>query len=167
MLAVLVETHFVLARQQGRICLFVEFVEGDGTSAARMREAGAVVIGSGVSAGNAPCVLEQIAMLEALQVRHIVVLGSKQFGYNNNAVMLLPDHRVEPSAWAVAAAQLLLVLWPIGVYLATAEFVTSTGHLQWLQRAVIGLATAQLVAPFLPPAWRPYLGRCFDWFCKT
>lgn len=74
------------------------------------------------------------------------------------AVMLLPDHRVEPSAWAVAAAQLLLVLWPIGVYLATAEFVTSTGHLQWLQRAVIGLATAQLVAPFLPPAWRPYLG---------
>jgi len=74
------------------------------------------------------------------------------------AVMLLPDHRVEPSAWAVAAAQLLLVLWPIGVYLATAEFVTSTGHLQWLQRAVIGLATAQLVAPWLPPAWRPYLG---------
>jgi O-antigen ligase len=74
------------------------------------------------------------------------------------AVMLLPDHRVEPSAWAVAAAQLLLVLWPIGVYLATAEFVTSTEHLQWLQRAVIGLATAQLVAPWLPPPWRPYVG---------
>ncbi len=74
------------------------------------------------------------------------------------AVMLLPDHRVEQSALAVAVAQLLLVLWPIGVYLATAEFVTSTRHLQWLQHAVIGLATAQLVAPLAPSSWRAYLG---------
>lgn len=74
------------------------------------------------------------------------------------AVMLLPDHRVEQSAIAVAAAQLLLVLWPIGVYLATAEFVTSTGHVAWIPRAVIALGTAQLAVPFVPQAWSPYLG---------
>lgn len=74
------------------------------------------------------------------------------------AVMLLPDHRVEPSALAVAVAQLMLVLWPLGVYLATAEFVTTTRDLQWLQRTVIGLATAQVLAPFAPSTWRPYLG---------
>lgn len=74
------------------------------------------------------------------------------------AVMLLPDHRVEQSAVAVAAAQLLLVLWPIGVYLATAEFVTSTDHVQWMQHAVILLGAAQLATPLLPTAWSPYLG---------
>lgn len=74
------------------------------------------------------------------------------------AVMLLPDHRVETSAVAVAGAQLLLVLWPVGVYLATAEFVTRTTDLQWLQRAIIALATAQLLAPFTPPSWQPAMG---------
>ena len=88
---------------------------------ARMREAGAVVIGSGVSAANAPCVLEQIAMLEALQVRHIVVLGSKQFGYNNNAVMLLPEpqrygFRAKPLADATKANAAARAMIPARYY---------------------------------------------------
>ena len=61
--------------------------------AERIRQAGAVVLGSGVHAANAHCALERIALLKSLQVPHIIVLGTKQFGYNNNAVILLPEAR--------------------------------------------------------------------------
>jgi len=57
----------------------------------RMRRSGAVVLGSGVLEGNTHCALDRIKLLESLQVAHIIVLGTKQFGYNNNAVLLLPE----------------------------------------------------------------------------
>lgn len=58
---------------------------------ARIRNAQAVIFGSGVSGSDAPCLVQKIAMLETMQVPHVVVLGFKQFGYNYNAVMLLPE----------------------------------------------------------------------------
>ena len=75
------------------------------------------------------------------------------------AILVLPDHRVENStSTAVSVGQILLVLWPVGVYLAAAEFITDTTQLRWLQRAMVTLAIAQLAAPFAPLPWRPYLG---------
>jgi O-antigen ligase len=75
------------------------------------------------------------------------------------AIMVLPDHRVENStSTAVSVGQILLVLWPVGVYVAAAEFITDTTHLRWLQRAMVTLAVAQLAAPFAPVPWRPYVG---------
>ena len=38
-----------------------------------------------------PGLTDRIKLLESLQVAHIIVLGTKQFGYNNNAVLLLPE----------------------------------------------------------------------------
>lgn len=74
-------------------------------------------------------------------------------------ILVLPDHRIEFSAsLAVSVAQLLLVVWPIGVYLAAAEFITDTSHLRWIQRAVIALAIVQIPAALAPLPWKPYLG---------
>lgn len=70
---------------------------------ARIRDAQAVIFGSGVSGDDAPCLVQKIAMLEAMQVPQVAVLGFKQFGYNYNAVMRLPQaeryaHRATPLA---------------------------------------------------------------------
>ena len=74
------------------------------------------------------------------------------------AIVVLPDHRVENSAsTAVSVGQILLVLWPVGVYLAAAEFIADTTQLRWLQRAMVTLAISQLAAPFAPLPWRPYM----------
>ncbi len=55
--------------------------------------AGAVVLGSGVASGNSRCTLAMVRQLERAGVTHVVVLGTKNFGFNNNAVMLLPEDR--------------------------------------------------------------------------
>jgi O-antigen ligase len=74
-------------------------------------------------------------------------------------IVLLPDTRIAHTAsLTVSFGQLLLVLWPIGVYLAAAEFLKDTGQLRWLQRAIIGLAITQLVLFVVPEAWIDYLG---------
>jgi O-antigen ligase len=74
-------------------------------------------------------------------------------------ILLLPDHRIEGSmSLAVSFGQLLLVLWPVGVYLAAAEFLTDTSQLRWLQRAMIALAALQFAVLFAPITWRPYVG---------
>jgi peptidoglycan/LPS O-acetylase OafA/YrhL len=59
----------------------------------QIRQAQAVIIGSGVYAAEIACVKRTIAQLESLHVPHIAVLGLKDFGFNNNAVMLLPEAR--------------------------------------------------------------------------
>jgi O-antigen ligase len=74
-------------------------------------------------------------------------------------ILLLPDHRIEGSmSLAVSFGQLLLVLWPVGVYLAAAEFLTDTSQLRWLQRVMIALAALQFAVLFAPITWRPYVG---------
>lgn len=74
----------------------------------RIRNAEAVIFGSGAYAGDIPCLQQKIALLTSLNVPHIIVLGTKQFGYNNNAVMLLPEarrysYRAKPLAFAFEA----------------------------------------------------------------
>lgn len=74
---------------------------------AQMRQAGAVVLASGVLASNIHCARDRMAQARAAGVRHIVVLGTKQFGYNTNAIMLLPEsrrygYRAHPLAYALA-----------------------------------------------------------------
>lgn len=59
----------------------------------QVRQAQAVIIGSGVYAAEIACVKRTIAQLESLHVQHIAVLGLKDFGFNNNAIMLLPEAR--------------------------------------------------------------------------
>lgn len=74
-------------------------------------------------------------------------------------VVALPDYRIEHSVTlAVSVGQVLLVLWPIGVYYAAAEFLTDTSQLVTLRRIVIGLACLQVVVPFLPDAALRYAG---------
>jgi O-antigen ligase len=75
------------------------------------------------------------------------------------AILLLPDYRIAQAAsLTVSVGQLLLVFWPVWVYLAAAEFITETGQLHWLQRAMIALATLQLALPFVPETWMTHLG---------
>lgn len=74
----------------------------------RARSAGSVVLGSGLSARTAPCVLDAVRMLEGFGIEHVVVVGTKNFGFNNNAVMLLPAdqryaYRVRPVAGLTTA----------------------------------------------------------------
>lgn len=74
----------------------------------RARQAGSVVLGSGVEARHVACVTEAVRRFEAAGVAHVIVLGTKNFGFNNNAVMLLPaerryGQRVRPLAETVVA----------------------------------------------------------------
>jgi len=74
-------------------------------------------------------------------------------------IVLLPDYRMQAGAsLAVSIGQIMLVIWPIGVYLASAEFITDTTQLRWLQRAMVGLAVTQVGALLLPPSMDLHLG---------
>lgn len=74
----------------------------------RIRNAEAVIFGSGAYSGDIPCLNDKITLLTSMDVAHIIVLGTKQFGYNNNAIMLLPEasrysYRAKPFAYALDA----------------------------------------------------------------
>jgi peptidoglycan/LPS O-acetylase OafA/YrhL len=60
---------------------------------AKIAEADHVVLGSGLTTAEIPCARRRIAELERLGKRTIAVLGTKSFGFNNNAVMLIPRDR--------------------------------------------------------------------------
>ena len=51
------------------------------------------MLGSGLSGTDAACIMELVRRFEGAGVAHVVVLGTKNFGFNNNAVMLLPEAR--------------------------------------------------------------------------
>ena len=74
-------------------------------------------------------------------------------------ILAFPDYKAaENITLAVSVGQLMLIIWPLAVYLAAAEFITTTRQLQWLQRITIALSMAQLAAPFIPKAYGPYTG---------
>lgn len=64
---------------------------GQGEILARAAAAGAVVIASDEVGELASCYRDLIARLQAAGVAHIAVIGTKNFGSNNNAVMRLPE----------------------------------------------------------------------------
>lgn len=75
------------------------------------------------------------------------------------AILAFPDYKAQENiTLTVSVGQLLLILWPVGVYLAAAEFLDTTAQLQRLQRMVIALAVAQLAAPLIPEAYEAYTG---------
>ncbi len=114
--------------------------------------------------------LASVLIAAWLTRRHTIKLGATDFDKplfifvgaclaSMVGILVLPDHRVEgETSTAVSIGQVLLVLWPVGVYLAAREFITETTQLRWLQRAMVTLAIGQLVAPFAPVPWRPYFG---------
>jgi O-antigen ligase len=72
--------------------------------------------------------------------------------------LVMPDPNVARElTLAVSVGQLMLVLWPIGVYLASSELITTGAQIRWLQKAVLVLAIAQLAMPFVPKAGVPYM----------
>lgn len=74
------------------------------------------------------------------------------------ASVALPDESIAGSVnFAVSVGQLLLVLWPVGVYLASAELIPSTAQLLLVQRAMIGLAVFQFAMPVVPELYRDYM----------
>ena len=73
-------------------------------------------------------------------------------------VLVMPDRSVERSvSTAVSFGQVMLVLWPVAVYLAAAEFISTTSQLLWLQRAMLLLAVPQVVLIVAPRSWTPYM----------
>lgn len=60
---------------------------------ARAQKAGAVVLGSGITGEDPACIMDLVRQFEGAGAAHVVVLGTKNFGFNNNAVMLLPEAR--------------------------------------------------------------------------
>ena len=87
-----------------------------------------------------------------------LVLMAVSAGLSLVATELMPDPGVVGQVTlAVSVGQLLLILWPIGVYLASRELITSTTQIVWLQRLTIGLALPQLVMPFVGDAARDFM----------
>lgn len=73
------------------------------------------------------------------------------------AAQLVPDPRVaDRVTLAVSLGQVLLVLWPIGVYFASAEMITTTDLLRRIERTIVVLAFGQALVPFVPVAYEPY-----------
>ena len=81
------------------------------------------------------------------------------------AAQLVPDPTiVGVASVTVSVGQILLILWPIGVYLAARDLLATTAQLRWIQNAVLVLAVFQYVIPFMPDdtgeymAWARTLG---------
>lgn len=50
-----------------------------------------IILGSGVGKAYLPCVQRLVKQLHSLGHARLIIMGTKGFGYNNNAVMLLPS----------------------------------------------------------------------------
>jgi O-antigen ligase len=73
-------------------------------------------------------------------------------------VLVMPDPAAREASTAVSFGQLLLVFWPLAVYLAARDFITTTDQLRWIRRVLIVLSIPQLFLPFAPASLTPYLG---------
>jgi O-antigen ligase len=74
------------------------------------------------------------------------------------AAQALPDPRAAHDVtFLVSVGQVLLVLWPIGVYFVTANAIDDSRAIGWIVRAVLGLSLVQFAIPFTPDEVRPAL----------
>ena len=64
---------------------------------------------------------------------------------------------VREATFLVSVGQVLLVLWPIGIYLAAADLIDQSRQIRWLHIAIVCLAAPQFLVPLLPLAVRPYM----------
>ena len=58
---------------------------------------------------------------------------------------------------AVSVGQVLLVVWPVGIYVVVANARLDTETLQKIVRLVVLMAIPAVCLPFLPAEWRPYV----------
>lgn len=75
------------------------------------QQADFIVLGSGVDAGNLECIRGRAAELSTISLAKTIILGTKNFGYNNNAVMRYDDGsryslRVAPLPHVTAADEM-------------------------------------------------------------
>lgn len=87
----------------------------------RARQANAVIMGASFGQPHIPCMRRAVDRLTALGVEHVAVVGMKSFGFNNNAVMLLPPerrfaYRAKPDDGAVAANRAARAALPAGTF---------------------------------------------------
>lgn len=87
----------------------------------RSRDAAHAIIASRFKASEVPCLVDMVRTLRAQGVRNVVVLGTKNFGFNNNAVMQLPADRrytwrVRPLDVVIADNRAARVALPADVY---------------------------------------------------
>jgi len=69
-----------------------------------------------------------------------------------------PDHGAERDiTFMVSVGQMLLILWPIGVYFVAADAIDDPGLIRKLHTAIIWLAVPQLITPLLPESTVPYM----------
>ena len=88
---------------------------------AKARDAGTVVLGSGAYTPTIGCNMAQARQLQGAGVPHILVLGMKNFGFNNNAVMLLPEderrrYRARPYPELVEGNRDARAAIPVGMF---------------------------------------------------
>lgn len=58
---------------------------------------------------------------------------------------------------AVSVGQVLLLVWPVGLYFAAANTIRDTRTMQTIVRMVVVMAIPSIALPFVPAAWRTYL----------
>jgi hypothetical protein len=74
------------------------------------------------------------------------------------AAQASPDPRVERDVtFLVSLGQVLLIIWPIGVYFVAANAIDHPRQIGRLCRAILWLAPAQFAMLVLPVEWRPPL----------
>lgn len=67
-----------------------------------------IVLASQFQAADVPCIANRVSQLHGITSSPVIIIGRKSFGYNNNAIMLLPEAvrrtwRVKPSPEAILA----------------------------------------------------------------
>ncbi len=74
------------------------------------------------------------------------------------AAQALPDPGVERDVtFMVSVGQVMLVLWPIGIYFVAADVIDDPRWVRRLQTAILWLALPQFVLPVAPDFVRPYV----------
>jgi O-antigen ligase len=68
-----------------------------------------------------------------------------------------PNVPTENIKFAVSVGQVLLIVWPVGIYLVVANARLDTGTMQKIVRLVVLMALPAVCLPAVPAAWRPYL----------
>ncbi len=98
----------------------------------RIRQAAGVVFASSFNAGTVPCIGQAVDRLTRLGVGHVVVVGTKNFGTNNNAVMLLPlpqrhAYRARPREEVLDANRAARDALPAGIFVDPMEVLDRGG----------------------------------------
>jgi O-antigen ligase len=68
-----------------------------------------------------------------------------------------PNVPVQNVKLTVSAGQVLLLVWPVGLYFVAANAIRDTRTMQTIVRIVLVMAIPSVALPLVPAAWRSYL----------